>query len=35
MVGMVIVSHSRALANSSIELVRQVANTDFFTLIWP
>ncbi|HMD90060.1 MAG TPA: phosphoenolpyruvate--protein phosphotransferase [Anaerolineaceae bacterium] len=27
MVGMVIVSHSRALANSLVELVRQVANT--------
>jgi len=29
MVGMVIVSHSRALANSLIDLVRQVANTEF------
>lgn len=29
MVGMVIVSHSRALANSLIDLARQVANTDF------
>ncbi len=28
MVGMVIVSHSRALANALIDLVRQVANTD-------
>ncbi len=28
MVGMVIVSHSRALADALIELVRQVANAD-------